>query len=105
MSAPTFTGVNCHPRLVLCRYAIGSNNGSSATESFDGGAGNDIINGRGGFDHAYYNQGIGTVSGITVTVTTNTVVGDALEVVGDASIGTDTLIESSEYAAPTSTIP
>jgi Ca2+-binding RTX toxin-like protein len=32
------------------------------------------------------------VSGINVTVATNNVVGDALKVVGDASIGTDTLI-------------
>ena len=88
----TFTGVNAVQGSYFADALYGSNNGSSATESFDGGAGNDTIDGRGGFDQAYYNSAIGTVSGINVTVATNNVVGDAFHVVGDASIGTDTLI-------------
>ena len=59
-------------------------------EVFDGGAGNDTFDGRGGFDQAVYNDDIGTVSGISVNMASvNTAVGT---VVGDASIGTDTLI-------------
>ena len=88
----TFTGVNAVQGSYFADALYGSNNGSSATESFDGGAGNDTIDGRGGFDQAYYNSAVGTVSGINVTVATNNVVGDAFHVVGDASIGTDTLI-------------
>ena len=88
----TFTGVNAVQGSYFADTLYGSNNGSSATKSFDGGAGNDTIDGRGGFDQAYYNSAIGTVSGINVTVATNNVVGDAFHVVGDASIGTDTLI-------------
>ena len=42
------------------------------------------IDGRGGFDQAYYNVAVGTVSGITVDMAAGTVV-------GDVSIGTDTL--------------
>ena len=89
----TFTGVNSIQGSYFADTLYGSNNGSSTTQSFDGAAGDDFIDGRGGFDLAYYNQGIGTVSGINVTVATYNVVGDAFKVVGDASIGTDTLIE------------
>ena len=54
------------------------------TEFFDGGAGDDTIDGRGGFDQAFYNNALGTASGINVDMAAGTVV-------GDASIGTDTL--------------
>jgi VCBS repeat-containing protein len=64
---------------------LGSNNGSGTVEVFAGFAGNDIINGRGGFDRADYNQDPTTTTGITVHLAAGTVT-------GDASIGTDTLI-------------
>ena len=90
----TFTGVNSVQGSYYNDHLFGSNNGSTIAESFDGGAGDDTIDGRGGFDQAYYNDAVGTGSGITVTVTTKDVLNDAFQVVGDASIGTDTLIES-----------
>ena len=37
----------------------GSSNGVSSAEVFDGGAGNDTINGRDGFDQAVYNDDLG----------------------------------------------
>ena len=58
---------------------------SGLAETFDGGAGNDTIDGRGGFDRAVYNADNGTASGISVDMAAGTVI-------GDASIGTDTLI-------------
>jgi VCBS repeat-containing protein len=63
----------------------GSNNGFGTIEVFSGFAGNDVINGRGGFDRADYNQDPTTTSGITVHLAAGTVT-------GDASVGTDTLI-------------
>ncbi|MEH2565235.1 VCBS domain-containing protein [Bradyrhizobium sp. AZCC 2289] len=63
----------------------GSNNGFGTIEVFSGFAGNDTINGRGGFDRADYNQDPTTTSGITVHLAAGTVT-------GDASVGTDTLI-------------
>ena len=41
----------------------GSNNGFSSSEVFDGGAGNDTFDGRGGFDQAVYNFDLGTAVG------------------------------------------
>jgi VCBS repeat-containing protein len=64
---------------------LGSNNGFGTVEVFSGFAGNDVINGRGGFDRADYNQDPTTTSGITVHLAAGTVT-------GDASVGTDTLI-------------
>ena len=63
----------------------GSNNGFGTIEVFDGRAGNDTINGRGGFDRADYNNDPTTVSGITVHLAAGTVS-------GDSTIGTDTLV-------------
>ncbi|WP_398483389.1 beta strand repeat-containing protein, partial [Tardiphaga sp.] len=62
----------------------GSNNGAGTVEVFDGRGGNDTFNGRGGFDRADYNNDPATTSGITVNMAAGTVV-------GDSSIGTDTL--------------
>ena len=87
-----FGGVNAIQGSYYNDTLYGSNNGSSSSQVFDGGAGDDTIDGRGGFDQADYNGALGT-SGIDVTVTTKTVAGDAFHVVGDASIGTDTLID------------
>ena len=51
---------------------------------FAGFAGNDLIDGRGGFDRADYNVDATTLSGITVNLAAGTVT-------GDATVGTDTL--------------
>ena len=67
----------------------GSNNAPFTSEIFDGGAGNDTIDGRGGFDQAVYNSDLGTASGITVTVGGS--LNEKLIVSGDASIGIDEL--------------
>jgi hypothetical protein len=63
----------------------GSNNPNGTVEVFEGRAGNDTINGRGGFDRADYINDPATTSGITVNLAAGTVT-------GDATVGTDTLI-------------
>jgi hypothetical protein len=62
-----FGGVNSIQGSYFADTLYGSNT-MSTTESFDGGAGDDYIDGRGGSDQAYYNNAIGTVSGITVNM-------------------------------------
>ena len=54
------------------------------SEVFDGWTGNDYIDGRGGFDTVQYNNNGLTASGITVDMAAGTVV-------GDSTVGTDTL--------------
>ena len=80
-----FGGVNSIMGSAFADTLFGSNNGTSIAEVFDGAAGNDTFDGRGGFDQAVYNIDTGTVSGISVDMLAGTVT-------GDASIGTDTLI-------------
>ena len=63
----------------------GSNNGFGTIEVFDGRAGNDTINGRGGFDRADYNNDPATTVGIAVQLAAGTVT-------GDSTIGADTLV-------------
>jgi len=58
--------------------------GSGASESFSGAAGDDFIDGRGGFDTAVYGPDTAITAGITVDMAMGTVT-------GDASLGTDTL--------------
>jgi VCBS repeat-containing protein len=70
---------------------LGSNNGAGTVEIFDGRAGDDTLNGRGGFDRADYNLDPATTSGITVNMAAGTVVGDR-QGLGDTTIGSDTLI-------------
>ena len=63
----------------------GSNN-FAGPEVFDGGPGNDFIDGRGGFDRVLYDfrHDDNVTGGITINLAAGTVV-------GDASVGTDTL--------------
>jgi len=63
----------------------GSNNGFGTIEVFAGFAGNDTIDGRGGFDRADYNVDPTTTTGIVVHLAAGTVA-------GDATIGTDRLV-------------
>ena len=64
----------------------GSDNFFSAPEVFEGRAGNDFINGLGGFDRVLYEFRLDdvTTSGVVINLAAGTVV-------GDSSIGTDTL--------------
>jgi len=64
----------------------GSNNAANTAEQFNGGAGNDTIDGRGGFDRVQYSSFVDdtTTGGVTVSLAAGTAT-------GDASVGTDTL--------------
>ena len=84
VGSDTISGVNSIIGSSFADTLYGSTNPGNTSEVFDGGAGNDILVGRGGFDQAVYNVDLGTVSGITVNMAAGTVI-------GDASIGTDTL--------------
>jgi Ca2+-binding RTX toxin-like protein len=69
---------------------MGTNHGITSTQVYEGRAGNDTFSGRGGFDQAVYSSE-STQMGITVDM-------DAINaftgtVVGDAGVGTDTLID------------
>src|SRR5207248_1561959 len=77
-----FTGVYAVAGSSFDDIITGSNNGSR-TEEFDGRAGNDFIDGKGGFDRAFYNNDP-TSSGIHIDMASGVVI-------GDAAIGTDTL--------------
>jgi hypothetical protein len=63
---------------------MGGNNPNGTFEQYDGRAGNDLIDGRGGYDFAVYNNDSATTTGIAVHLAAGTVT-------GDATIGTDTL--------------
>ena len=60
-----------------------ASSGSASGDSFLGLAGNDTIDGRGGFDTALY-SGFNTTGGVSIDMASGTVT-------GDASVGTDTL--------------
>jgi len=82
----TFVG-NGVAGVIGSNYAdtlTGSNNPGGTVEVFDARGGNDTINGGGGFDRADYINDPATTSGITVNMAAGTVV-------GDATVGTDTL--------------
>ena len=106
-AATQFPGSTPSSARALPIRCMAAHNAGDTSEVFDGGAGNDILVGRGGFDQAVYNADQGTVSGIMVDMAAGTVI-------GDASIGTDTLnsIESirgtnfaDTYVAAASTAP
>jgi Ca2+-binding RTX toxin-like protein len=81
----TFTGVNDFAGSDFNDFFYGSANPSGTNEEFAGRAGDDFINGGGGFDRAYYNADQDISVGITVNMADGTVVGDA------TGTGTDTL--------------
>jgi Ca2+-binding RTX toxin-like protein len=80
----TFTGVNSLEGSNFDDLLFGSNNAPQTAENFIGGMGNDLIDGRGGFDRAIYNNDAAIAAGIAVDLA------DGI-VTGDARIGTDTL--------------
>ncbi|MGL3111436.1 VCBS domain-containing protein [Bradyrhizobium sp. BR 1432] len=63
---------------------LGSNNPMFTAEVYSGFAGNDYIDGRGGYDRVDYNVDPATATGITVNLAAGIVT-------GDATVGTDTL--------------
>ena len=63
----------------------GNNNPNGTVETFDGRAGDDIINGRGGFDRADYNSDSAVTAGIDVQLAQG-------KVFGNETVGTDTLV-------------
>ncbi|WP_371259555.1 beta strand repeat-containing protein [Bradyrhizobium sp. URHD0069] len=79
-----FTNVNTVVGSGFGDTLRGSNNANGTYEQYDGRAGNDLIDGRGGYDFAVYNNDPATVSGITVNLAAGIVT-------GDASVGIDTL--------------
>jgi Peptidase M10 serralysin C terminal/RTX calcium-binding nonapeptide repeat (4 copies) len=84
VGADTFSGVNAVAGSAFNDTFTGSNNAIGTAEEFAGRAGDDHIDGLGGFDRAFYNNDNSVTSGIHVDM--------ALGVVtGDAAIGMDTL--------------
>jgi Ca2+-binding RTX toxin-like protein len=80
-----FTGVNAVAGSNYEDELYGSDNPSGTSEFFEGRAGNDLIDGRGGFDIAIYGQSDTPTTGISVNMAAGTVS-------GDATIGVDTLV-------------
>jgi len=79
----SFTGVNAVRGSNFDDVLLGSDKVSSV-ENFEGRAGNDLIDGRGGFDRAIYGNNLAITAGITVNLAAGIVT-------GDAAVGTDTL--------------
>ncbi|MDA9489384.1 hypothetical protein XI08_09295, partial [Bradyrhizobium sp. CCBAU 11361] len=78
-------GINAVTGSDFADTLLGSATGSFA-EIFEGRAGNDAINGRGGYDLAVYNNDTSVTTGIAVTASATT-----MTVTGDARVGIDTL--------------
>ena len=62
----TFSGVGSASGSSFADTITGSNNPNNTAEEFSGRAGNDFIDGKGGFDRAYYNSDSLVASGIHV---------------------------------------
>jgi Ca2+-binding RTX toxin-like protein len=80
----SFKGVNGVRGSNFDDVLLGSDNRPSTAENFEGRGGNDLINGRGGFDRAIYSNDPAVTAGIIVNLA-------AGSVIGDAATGTDTL--------------
>jgi Ca2+-binding RTX toxin-like protein len=78
-------GVNSIVGSQFVDILFGSANAANTSEQFEGRAGNDTFDGRGGFAQAVYGNDTAVTSGIAVDMLAGTVT-------GDAAIGTDTLI-------------
>jgi len=84
VGSDTFTGVSAVAGSAFNDFITGSNNGANTSEEFAGRAGDDHIDGLGGFDRAFYNNDNAAVSGIHVDMALGAVT-------GDVAIGADTL--------------
>lgn len=78
----TYSGLSGLVGTKFNDHLTGGGPSSNFRETFRGAEGNDTIDGAGGFDNAHYD---GATSGVTVVLAAGTVV-------GDESIGTDTLL-------------
>jgi hypothetical protein len=85
VGSDSFTGVNSITGSQFADTLSGSNNAPGTGEAFEGRAGNDFIDGRGGFDTAIYNNDGSVNAGITVNMAAGTVTSTS------TAIGTDTL--------------
>ena len=79
----TFSGVNSASGSSFADTITGSDNPNGTAEEFSGRAGNDTIDGKGGFDRAFYNNDP-TATGIQIDMASGVVT-------GDTAIETDTL--------------
>ncbi|MBX9774702.1 MAG: cadherin-like domain-containing protein [Xanthobacteraceae bacterium] len=79
-----FTGVGSVRGSNFADVLLGHDNVSGRIQSFDGRAGDDFIDGRGGFDRALYDNDPAVTAGISVVLASGVVT-------GDAAVGTDTL--------------
>jgi Ca2+-binding RTX toxin-like protein len=80
----SFTGVNAARGSNFDDDLFGSDNEAFSFENFEGRDGDDLINGRGGFDRAVYSNDPAVTAGLIVNLA-------AGSVIGDAATGTDTL--------------
>ena len=84
----SFVNVNAVVGSAFNDVLRGSDNPNGTYEQYEGRAGDDLIDGRGGYDFAVYNNDPTTTSGITVNLAAGTVA--AINPL-DLSIGADTL--------------
>jgi Ca2+-binding RTX toxin-like protein len=80
----SFTGVNAVRGSNFDDVLLGSDNRVFTSENFEGRGGNDLIDGRGGFDRVVYGNNSAIAAGITVNLAAGIVT-------GDAAVGADTL--------------
>ena len=80
----TFNLINAVVGSAHADFIYGGNNPVGTFEQFDGRAGNDFFDGRGGFDYSVYNNDPLVTGAITINLAAGIVS-------GDASVGTDTL--------------
>jgi Ca2+-binding RTX toxin-like protein len=85
VGSDSFTGVNAVRGSSFADFLYGGNAASNGFESFDGRGGDDLIDGRSGFDRADYGINGPAVIGINVDLANGIVIGDP------ATMGTDTL--------------
>jgi Ca2+-binding RTX toxin-like protein len=85
VGSDTFTGVNSITGSQFADTLRGSDNPNGTSEQFEGRAGNDFFDGRGGFDQAVYSNDPSVTAGITINMAAGTVTGQA------TTVGTDTL--------------
>jgi Ca2+-binding RTX toxin-like protein len=85
VGSDTFTNVMSVAGSQFDDTFYGGANPSGTSEQFEGRAGNDLFDGRGGFDQAIYNNDTAVTTGINVDMAAGIVT-------GDAAVGTDTLV-------------
>src|SRR5262245_43768355 len=72
----SFTGVNAVRGSRFDDVLLGGDNAVFSFENFEGRGGNDLIDGRGGFDRAVYGEDPAVTTGIAVELAAGSVIGD-----------------------------